>query len=519
MNRSVVAETPSNVQQLKLTPESLMSFISGTSTNIGRGTFYNLPAEQQQALVDQHEVVFKSLRPFYALMALPNGVNDVNKQLITYTLARNTIRETGLKDNEHSPQTKWENEVILQCLMNMQPNRVMDIFVKLGEKKINSKRTHYFIHEWLKRNKNKWSLWAIKYRKDFTRVLRHIYQLKLSKDKNLLNIWKYLKEGNTKGCDQIIKDYEEVRAGNKNKLAKLPSSVAEGFMTKFGMTKEAFWDLFTKKGGTFTAKEKITKATSVAKAGAKTGFDMNKAQLFDLLVYLKSLDSLPRKESLLRELLEKKGKDIAAKLTFKLEKVALIIDNSKSMIGTKTGQYHPLLKATAMSYVIRHISDEFKEYRTNGGEELIPTVGDQSNYADCVMQALVDGYETIILVGDGYENAPFEGALHELVWTVKKKMDKKDKFLFIHFNPVFASESLDVRAISNLIPQIGLRGMEGLDESMFLVIAKQKPMIAMKRYMQYLIGLQNSRAKELMPADVKKLANPRTKLLDNKIGG
>ena len=61
--------------------------------------------------------------------------------------------------------------------------------------------------------------------------------------------------------------------------------------------------------------------------------------------------------------------------------------------------------------------------------------------------------------------------------------------------------------------------MEGLDESMFLVIAKQKPMIAMKRYMQYLIGLQNNKAKELMPADVKKLANPRTKILDNKIGG
>ncbi len=512
---TVTGRQSTAVKKLKLTPEALMSFISGTSTNIGRGTFYNLPAEQQQALVDQHDVVFKSLRPFYALMSLPTGVNDVNKQLITYTLSKNVVREKGLKDVEHSPQTKWENEVILQCLMNMQPNRVLDIFVKFSEKKVNSKRTHFLIHEWLKRNKNRWSLWAIKYRKDFTKVLRHIFQLRLSKDKELLKIWKYLKERNTRGCDQIIKDYEAVRAGDKNKLAKLPSSVAEGFMKRFGLSKEAFWDLFTKKGGKFTAKEKITKATSVAKAGAKTGFNIEKAQLFDTLVYLNSLNKLPRKESVLKEMMATKGKNIAKNLTFKLNKVAFIIDNSKSMIGTKTGEYHPLLKATAMSYVIRHVSDGFKEYRTNGGTGLIPTVGDQSNYADSVMQALVDGYETIILVGDGYENAPFEGALHELIWTVKKKMDKKDKLIFIHFNPVFASESMDVREVSSLVPQVGLRGMEGLDESMFLVIAKQKPLIAMKGYMQYLIGLQNSKAKRLMPADVKKLGNARTKILDN----
>ena len=51
---------------------------------------------------------------------------------------------------------------------------------------------------------------------------------------------------------------------------------------------------------------------------------------------------------------------------------------------------------------------------------------------------------------------------------------------------------------------------------MFLAIAKQKPMLAVRGYLKHLASLQNAKAKALMPANVKKIVNARSnKLLEN----
>lgn len=464
-------------QNLTLSGQSLISFISGAQTNIGRGTYYNMASEQQQALLDQHAPVLQHARPFYTLMSLPVGVNDVNRQLISWNLIDHTMRETGLRPDEHSPITKWENEIILQSLENMPVTRVFDFFVQLQDKKVTKKRALFLVHEYLKRHKNSWDLWAVKYRTDFKRVLRHAHT---QKDADLLKVWRYLKYGEADGCGQLIHDYEAVRNGDQDKLAKLPSSVAEGFMTKFGISKEDFWKMFQQKGGKFTAKEKRTKAQSLKKVNVDTGFDMEKAKLFDLLVYLRACDRLPKPVQVIKKLLKAKAKKIAEGLSFELENVGLILDTSKSMVGTKDQPFHPMLRGMAISLVLEQVSKKFKEYRTNKSASLFPKLTDQSNYADAVLQALKDGKTTIIIVGDGYENAPYEGALHALLFAYKKKADKKNKLMVLHFNPVFASETLDVRPITEMASYVGIRDVEGMNESMFLAIAKQQPMLAVQ---------------------------------------
>ena len=490
-----------------LTGDSLISFISGAQTNVGRSTFYNMKEEQRKVMADQHSVVFKEARPFYALMCLPHGVNDVNKQMIAWNLVTNTIREYGLKPHEHSPTTKWENELILQAFENMPVPRVLDFGVALCDEKVTKKRAIFLINEYLKRNQRSQTLWAIKYRTEMMKILRHLeifHKEKEVKYPELFKIWKYLKDKDTTGCGQLIKDYEEVKAGNKEKLAKLPSTVAEGFMQKFGMSKDEFWKLFTTEGGKFTVKEKRLKAVSVKEAGASTELDIRKLKLFDLLVYLRALENYPKPKQELEVLLKNKAKEIAGKLNFELGKVGLIFDNSKSMQGTKEQLFHPLLRGMAISLVMKEVSSEYKEYYTNErGDHLFPRTGNQTNYANGILQALKDGCETIVIVGDGYENAPFEGAAHQLLYTYKKKLDKDNKIMILHFNPVFAAEVKDVRAITELAPQIGVREVEGMNESMFLAIAKNQPMFAIKKYCNYLASLQNQKAKTLMPSPVQ----------------
>ena len=500
-------------KEITLTGDALIAFISGTQTNIGKQTFYNLPSEQRQSLVDMHAPVLQHARPFYTLMMLSSGINDVNKILIAWNLIEATMPVNDTYTNpkgithSYSLQTWWENELILQSIEKMSVPRTFEFFSMLQENKVKNKRTMYIIREFLRRKHNSWPLWSIKYRKDFKRILRHIHiKTNVFDEKQvemLTKIWRYLKYNESDGCPQLILDYVAVQNGDKDKLAKLPATVAEGFMTKFNMTTEEFWSLFSTKGGQFTKKEQRTKSKSVAKAGVSTGFDMNKSNLFDLLVYLKALDSLPMTVTEVKKLLQKKAKEAANSIGFTLDKTAVILDTSKSMFGTKEQPYHPMLRGMAISLILKEVSTSFKEYRTNDSKSLFPKLMNQSNYADSLIQALKEGHQTIVIVGDGYENAPFEGAAHQILFAYKKKIDNDNKTMIIHFNPVFASESMDVRSLSTLSQSIGVRDIKGLNESMFLAVAKHKPMIALSKFLGRLICLQTDKAKSLMPETVK----------------
>jgi len=407
--------------------------------------------------------------------------------------------------------------LILQSFENMSVPRVLEFLIMLQENGVVKKRAIYLIHEYLRRKKDSWALWALKYRQEFKRILRHAHiKTNVFNEKEieqLSKIWRYLKYKESEGCPQLILDYVDVQNGNKEKLAKLPSTVAEGFMSKFDMKPEEFWKLYTNEGGQFTAKEKRLKAQSVERAGSTTSFDMNRAKLFDLLIYLKSLDTLPKPISEIRKLLDKKAEDASKSIGFKLEKVAVILDTSKSMFGTSDQKYHPMLKGLALSMVLKKVSNGFKEFRTNGGDELFPILKNQSNYADCLLQALKEGFQTIIIIGDGYENSPFEGAMHQVLYAFKKKIDTDNKVMVVHFNPVYASEAMDVRSISSIASSIGVREIGGLNEAMFLAVAKHKPMLAISKFVNNLVSLQCERAKSLLPETIKEQLSGDAKLL------
>jgi hypothetical protein len=507
--------------QGQLAPDMLLSFISAVQTNIGKSTFYNMAEEQQQSLASMHEPIFNAVRPFYTLMMLPQGTNDVNKQLIAWTLIEHSEKAVDMyKDSkgithQYSQQTMWENELILQIFENMPVTRVFDFFSMLQEKRVTKKRAIFLIHEYLRKNKKNWPLWAIKYRKDFKRILRHShinYSRFENEDKEMLTfIWRYLKYNEYDKCPELIKDYVDVQNGDQSKLVKLPVTVAEGFTKKFSLTSEQFLNLFSNEGGQFTAKEKRTKDLSVKAAGASTGFDIRKTDLMDSLIYLHSAvmnkTELPMSVTKLKQLLDEKATAIAKHLSFTLDNVAVILDTSKSMIGTDDQKFHPLLRGMAISAILKHVSNGFKEYKTSESDDkyLFPLLKDQSNYSDALIKALQDGCTTIVMIGDGYENAPFAGAVHQILFTYKSKIDTKNKLMVLHFNPVFAAEAKDVRSISNIASSVGIRSISSLNEVMFLAIAKQRPLLAATKYLNHLLTLQSDKALRLMPQAVKSL--------------
>jgi hypothetical protein len=496
------------ITDIVVSSNDLLSFVSCSATNVGRSTFYNMKEEQRQELINQHLPILTKARGFYALMMLPEATNDVNKSMIAFHLVANTLRQEGLSDNQHDPVTLWENELITQVINNMQPNRVFDLFEMLVDKKVSNKRTCYIVHRWLKEHEHSWELWAIKYRKPFKKVLRHFHNGMRKHNADLRKIWRYLKYDETTQCGQLIMDYKSVQEGNRESLVKLPITVAEGFLKRFNIDKATFLQSYTKvDAGKLTAKETRQRDSQVRKAGAQSKLDLKKLSLWDLLVYLRGIGDYPASLTEIHRLLDNKAKKIASTLSFNFKDAGVIIDSSISMAGSKEEPFHPMLRAIAMGFIFKHAtSGSYKVYWTSSDSTvggLFPKLKNQSNYADAVMQALKDGCKQIIIIGDGYENAPFEGALHQLLFTFKQKVDVTDEVTIMHFNPVFSAESGDVRVLSDLAGHIGIRDINSLDESTFLALARANPVQAIVGYIKKLLSLQNARAKELLPDTVK----------------
>ena len=130
--RAVKIKIQTESKEIVLSSEDVISFISATQTNTAKSTFYNLQEEQRQVLIDMHDPILQVARPFYTLMTLPVGVNDVNKQLIAWNLIKNTLlAEDNFKTadgctHKCSLQSRWENELILQTFNNMPVTRVFD---------------------------------------------------------------------------------------------------------------------------------------------------------------------------------------------------------------------------------------------------------------------------------------------------------------------------------------------------------------------------------------------------------
>ena len=110
-------------------------------------------------------------------------------------------------------------------------------------------------------------------------------------------------------------------------------------------------------------------------------------------------------------------------------------------------------------------------------EDFLSKVQGESNIADGIMKALesidLDNDNLIIVISDGYENSP-SGLANQLLLGFKKKVDKKEKTVIIHINPVFAPEAGNVKKLSEIIQAYGIRDTKQLFLILLLAIIRNK---------------------------------------------
>jgi hypothetical protein len=473
--------------------KSLISFINASSTSIAKETFYNTKDEQTSSLAKIHSDALNASRAFYALMLLSQSATDENKKLIVLNLLENT--EASLE------QKSWENALMLQTFSKMQPNRVFDIFNYLVDMKVNNSRTRNLILEFLKRNLKSLSLWSIKYKRQLRRIIRHahIYSdlhiaIKFISSRNLTeNILE----------DDLLNDYLRTKDFNDlDALYRLPLTIARGFAEKYKINKSVFLKTFAEKGK-LTQKESRQQTAEFRTEGVDTHIDPTKLSLFDLYIYLDSLTTLPAEAE---EYVEIAAKRQAKNIAYRFDDVAVILDTSLSMSGTEQTKKHPIFRSLAFSALMKELSNKYVEYRLNKIPTFIPRLTAETNYADAILEALKAKHHYIFIIGDGYENCAYEGLSNEIVSIFRRKIDKKHKTIFAHFNPVFAAEVKKPRSLfleDSDLEAIGIRDEKSLSSALFLAICKGDMKKALVGFLLRLLSSQNEEARILLPENLK----------------
>lgn len=310
----------------------LPEYLSFACTGTGQATFYNTKQEQEAALSQLHMAALAENRRIYSLSALL-PINDRSKQLVVLNLLKHGKQR---QDSE----LEWQ---LIQAVAQILPfNRTLNLFAELQQQGINNARTRR-LGNWLwQRYGNAFRV--IKYRSKFRTMLRHCHVPEGSHPaKAELHRWVFgklnqpaLVQHNQLLATRLVAlhDYEAVFA--------LPFDIARDIaVCQHQRLASEFTQEFAKRGK-LTRKEQLR-----AQSTAGVEVDYRK---FSLLELLRHLYQHPMEWEQIAPVLNEKARQLAGKL-YLPNKVALVIDNSQSAVGSVERLYHPLAVIEAIARI------------------------------------------------------------------------------------------------------------------------------------------------------------------------
>jgi hypothetical protein len=480
------------------------SFLDIATTSYGRGTHYNSRQEQQEAELMAHDNMLALSRDLYAvLMALP-GVLDRSIQMGLKKLlstSRNGVPHQFLN-------TIQERSVLHHMMQALPAQRMLKLIdaLRIGNeemrlKKVNNARTRKLILSTLL-NSPRLELWSVKYRTKVRRALIHAWGCRRAsivrsilgkspsrwtlKEKGILekSVYRYSTGNNFDTACECIKFVFGCKrkpklplfvafAGAKKDLKKgkgLPPEVLEGIRSTYhgNVPKEEIIKL-TKESMTNVQKLQVQKRAKAAKVDVK----IDPLNYDAVRLYLYAFECGLTKE-IERALNEKAGK--AAKMfPAKYEKIAVIVDMSKSMEGSKEQPLRPAAIALATRDMMAHVSHHavfsyVGGFYCDAEQSPIRPMGDTA-LADRLIGVLRDEPEAVFVISDGYENAP-AGRFAEVLSHVREAGIDTPVY---HLNPVMAAESGGVRCISEQAHTMPLQSPTALGTTMIRGMIEADP--------------------------------------------
>jgi hypothetical protein len=427
--------------------EDLVMFVNACYSCTGQREFYDDAYGQQVSIDFLHDYILGNYRLLYA-RTLATGINHFNQaQIILKLLA--TGRQTRPEYREE------EGALIATALRNLPPQRAWGVLQQLRQRRINNRRSRAIAREYLEYRRNM-SFDAVKYRAKVRAIASHAH-LKLQGELGtfLFRNWKQ-----TIYTTPLFEQFRQAHY-SAEAVYNLPFTVAEGLAVKHKIPREVFLSRIQQQ---MTLGEKLRLQGAAKRTEIDINLDLERLPLTKLALYVLSLSVKTRQEQwdTLNQALMRSAKLALKKAPLKLGRVAAVLDCSYSSFGSSEKRRRPLGVALATHYLLQAAAKEYRPFWTGSVEDaLLLHPHGQTDLATPLLAALASDANMVVIVSDGCENDPPNGAA-EVLRIYRTKLDPLRKTSIVHCNPVFNSEDFSLRTLNSNVPTVGLRDAEDL---------------------------------------------------------
>ncbi len=390
----------------RVTREDTVHFINAAVSATSQEEFYDSAGRQSLSLSFLHEYMRINYPLVYA-KSLAAGINHHNQGRIIINLLL-----SGLNSDDYKNHRFEIYDYILGTLILMPPQRAMKILITLVRRRVNNRTTRRLIRDFLTARPDP-VFDAVKYRSKVKILARHAH-LRLSDLPNRgteYNEFLFNPKRQRKFETPLFEKYRAAHYA-KDAVYDLPYTIAVGLAAKHKIPADIFMENI-KPQLTKTENERL--GETAKRAGVDIGHDLSRMDLTRLAIYTLSLNMKERinREEEIKNAFQTAASKAANLQPLALPKTAAVLDRSYSTSGSYEKRRRPLALSLGVHYLLKEVcetsgaKDMYKDFWTidTPNPHLVTAKG-QSDLITPLLAALKWGARQIIIVSDGYENAP-----------------------------------------------------------------------------------------------------------------
>ncbi|MEU3603655.1 hypothetical protein ABZ714_33860 [Streptomyces sp. NPDC006798] len=440
--------------------EDVLLFVNAAVTATGQREFRSEAAGQRLSLGFLHEYVRVNYRPLYAA-ALALDINDHNAALIVEGLLRTAGEATA-------EQKRAEGPLIAARLAVLPPQRVYRLFRALRAAGVNNRRTRAIQRDWLAARPDLGHD-AVKYRRGLKSAVRHVHlpSRVLEAGPGVsgapgvpgeLGDFLFRPRARVRYGHPLLDAYRRARY-DQRAVYELPFTVAAGFAARHRVPRDLFLE---------RAAPRMTRLERLRTAGATGLADDRLAgmPLTRLALYVLSLPLSERRarRAGLERALRTAALRAAGSHAGTWGRVSAVLDDSHSSYGSGVKRRRPLAVAVAARFLLGALAAEgaYRGHWTSGrADPLMARPWGPTPLGSRILDALEDSPDRLVIVSDGWDNAP-PGLAGEVLRLWRTRLDPARRTVVTHVNPVYEADAFDVRRLAPSVPTVGIRDAEDL---------------------------------------------------------
>lgn len=432
--------------------EDVLMFVNAAITGTGQREFHDGAGGQRISLGFLHEYMLENYRSLYSA-ALALNINDHNAAAIV----RNLLVHASAVDVE---ERRREGRLIARRLELLPRQRVYRLFGDLRRAGVNNRRTRAITRDWLASRRDP-AFDAVKYRAGLKAAARHAH-LPLGGE---LGAFLFGPAGRTRFATPLFETWRRAHY-EQAALYDLPFTVAEGFAAKHGVPRATFLERIEPR---MTRLERLRLQGAGARHEAdavRDRADLAALPPTRLASYVLSLplDERAARRAELTGALRTAARRIAGARAGTWGKVTAVLDDSHSTYGSGQKRRRPLAVALACHHLLEALAapGAYTPLWLSGRtDELLTYPYGPTPLGGRIIDALGTGPERLIVVSDGWDNAP-PGLAADVLRVWRTRLDPDRRVAITHLNPVYDADGFDVRRLDPAVPTAGVRAAEDL---------------------------------------------------------